>query len=46
MLAAYNRWANERLYMAAAELEDEEYRRDMGAFFWLVARDAEPPAGD
>ncbi|HMF68841.1 MAG TPA: DinB family protein [Phyllobacterium sp.] len=33
MLAAYNRWANERLYAAAGELEDEEYRRDMRAFF-------------
>jgi uncharacterized damage-inducible protein DinB len=33
MLAAYNRWANERLYAAAAELEDEEYRRDMRTFF-------------
>jgi len=33
MLAAYNRWANERLFAAAAELEDEEYRRDMRAYF-------------
>ena len=33
MFAAYNRWANERLYAAAAELDDEEYRRDMRAFF-------------
>lgn len=33
MLAAYNRWANERLYAAAIELSDEEYRRDMHAFF-------------
>ncbi|QND52540.1 damage-inducible protein DinB [Phyllobacterium sp. 628] len=33
MLAAYNRWANERLYEAALALDDEAYRRDMGAFF-------------
>ncbi|MBA8901117.1 DinB family protein [Phyllobacterium sp. P30BS-XVII] len=33
MFAAYNRWANERLYAAAAALDDEDYRRDMGAFF-------------
>lgn len=33
MFAAYNRWANERLYTIAAELDDEEYRRDMRAFF-------------
>jgi uncharacterized damage-inducible protein DinB len=33
MFAAYNRWANERLYAVAAELDDEEYRRDMRAFF-------------
>ncbi|MEM7188249.1 MAG: DinB family protein [Pseudomonadota bacterium] len=33
MMAAYNAWANERLYAAAAELSDEAYRRDCGAFF-------------
>ncbi|MET0596440.1 MAG: DinB family protein [Mesorhizobium sp.] len=33
MFAAYNRWANSRVYEAASELTDEEYRRDMGAFF-------------
>ncbi|MGH6859315.1 MAG: DinB family protein [Phyllobacterium sp.] len=33
MFAAYNRWANEQLYAAAAGLDDEEYRRDMRAFF-------------
>jgi uncharacterized damage-inducible protein DinB len=32
-LAAYNAWANERLYAAAAELTGEEYRRDVNAFF-------------
>jgi uncharacterized damage-inducible protein DinB len=33
MLAAYNAWANERLYDAAARVPDAEYRRDRGAFF-------------
>jgi uncharacterized damage-inducible protein DinB len=33
MLAAYNAWANERLYDAAARVHDAEYRRDRGAFF-------------
>ena len=34
--AAYNRWANERLYAAAAELSDAEYRADRGVFFKSV----------
>lgn len=33
MFAAYNRWANLRVYDAAAALSDEEFNRDMGAFF-------------
>lgn len=33
MLAAYNRWANARLYQAAGELSGEEFTRDVGAFF-------------
>jgi len=33
MLAAYNEWANQRLYDAAAVLPDEDYRADRGAFF-------------
>ena len=33
MLAAYNAWVNERLYDAAAQLPDAEYRADHGAFF-------------
>ena len=33
MFAAYNRWANARLYEAAAGLSDEEWNRDTGAFF-------------
>ena len=31
--AAYNQWANVRLYDAAAALSDEEWHRDSGAFF-------------
>ncbi len=33
MFAAYNSWANRRLYDAAAALSEEEYRREVGAFF-------------
>src|SRR5271168_69614 len=33
MLAAYNEWANERLYAAAALLPEADYRADGGAFF-------------
>ncbi|MEC9344155.1 MAG: DinB family protein [Pseudomonadota bacterium] len=33
MFAAYNRWANEKLYDAVATLPEEDYRRDVGAFF-------------
>ncbi|WJR76955.1 DinB family protein [Bradyrhizobium sp. NP1] len=32
-LAAYNHWANRRLYGAALELPDEAYRRPTGVFF-------------
>lgn len=31
--AAYNAWANRRLYDAAAALPDDAYRRDVGVFF-------------
>jgi uncharacterized damage-inducible protein DinB len=31
--ARYNAWANRRLYDAAGELTDTEYRADRGAFF-------------
>lgn len=31
--AAYNRWANARLYQAALALSEDDYRRDVGAFF-------------
>lgn len=33
LMAEYNRWANERLYRMAGALTDEEYRRDVGAYF-------------
>lgn len=33
MLAAYNRWCNERLYEATAKLTDTDYRLPRGAFF-------------
>jgi uncharacterized damage-inducible protein DinB len=36
MFAAFNRWANERLYAKAAELTEAEYRADRGAFFKSV----------
>jgi len=36
MLAGYNAWANRRLYGAAAELSDADYRADYGAFFGSV----------
>ena len=32
-LAAYNRWANRRLYGAIADVPAEAYRQDRGAFF-------------
>lgn len=31
--AAYNAWANTRLYAAALDLSDEDYRRPVGVFF-------------
>jgi uncharacterized damage-inducible protein DinB len=33
MLAGYNAWANGRVYDAAVQLSDAEYRADRGAFF-------------
>ena len=32
-LAAYNRWANARLYAAALDLSDQAYRLHIGVFF-------------
>jgi uncharacterized damage-inducible protein DinB len=36
MFAAYNAWANDRLYQAATKLSDADYRADRGAFFGSV----------
>jgi uncharacterized damage-inducible protein DinB len=33
MFAAYNQWANNRIYDAAADLSEDEFRQDTGAFF-------------
>ena len=33
MMADYNAWANVRLYGMASRLPDEQYRRDVGAYF-------------
>ena len=33
MMADYNSWANTRLYRMASRLPDEQYRRDVGAYF-------------
>ncbi|MCF4164744.1 DinB family protein [Zavarzinia compransoris] len=35
-MAAYNRWANRRLYAAVADLAPDEFTRDLGAFFGSV----------
>jgi uncharacterized damage-inducible protein DinB len=37
MFAAYNAWANQRVYDAASKLAEEELWRDTGAFFKSVA---------
>lgn len=36
MMARYNAWCNERLYDAASQLSDTDYRADRGAFFKSV----------
>ena len=33
MLAKYNAWANARLFRMAGELQDELYRKEVGAYF-------------
>jgi uncharacterized damage-inducible protein DinB len=38
MFAAYNAWANARIYDAAATLTDAEFDRDVGAFFGSMMR--------
>jgi uncharacterized damage-inducible protein DinB len=45
MFAGYNGWANARLYAAAAQLPDAEYRADHGAFFKSVAWHAQSSLG-
>lgn len=37
-MAQYNRWANDRLYSAAAKLPERDYRADLGAFFGSLHR--------
>lgn len=36
MMATYNRWANRRLYAAAAALDDDRYRQAVGVYFRSV----------
>jgi uncharacterized damage-inducible protein DinB len=36
MMAGYNAWSNGRVYDAAAQLPDSDYRADRGAFFKSV----------
>ncbi|MGD9477047.1 DinB family protein [Shinella sp. G-2] len=38
LFAAYNAWANRTLYDAVGKLDDEAYRRDLGAFFGSLHR--------
>jgi len=38
LLAAYNSWANMRVYEAASILPDSVYRQDGGAFFGSIHR--------
>jgi uncharacterized damage-inducible protein DinB len=38
MFAAYNSWANSRIYDAAASLTEEEFQRDTGVFFKSLMR--------
>lgn len=38
MFAAYNAWANRTLYEAVGKLDDDAYRRDLGAFFGSLHR--------
>lgn len=38
MFADYNRWANSRLYDACAQISEEEFRADKGAFFGSAQR--------
>lgn len=33
LMATYNAWANARMYRMASQLSDEQYRRDVSAYF-------------
>ena len=41
-LAAYNRWANARLYAAALDLSDQAYRLHIGVVFGCACRKSNP----
>ena len=36
ILSNYNKWANHKIFTAVAELSDDAYRKDMGAFFGSI----------
>ncbi len=36
VMARFNRWVNAKLFETAAQLADDEYRRDRGAFFGSI----------
>lgn len=36
LMARYNRWVNQKLYRAASQLPDAEYRRNRGSFFGSI----------
>lgn len=38
MFAAYNAWANRTVYEAVGKLDDDAYRKDLGAFFGSLHR--------
>lgn len=38
MLAAYNAWANRALYQEVGKLDDDAYRKNLGAFFGSLHR--------
>ena len=45
LLAAYNRWANARLYAAALDLSELSYRLHTGVYFGILTG-GEPPSLD
>ena len=42
MFAGYNAWCNERLYEAAAQIPDADYRADRGVLFPVPPRHTQP----